>query len=370
MSAVRSLPIRLAPIAGEALDSWLEALAHRNATAFGDLLAAVGLNPYHGMATNGWIVALAPEQESTISAATDVSPGVLTTMTLAHYAGRAVNIHPETPTLKRAFPWGNANGSRYCTACLMDTGGRWQLSWRLGWSFACTEHHRLLVDTCPRCGAVPRRRTHVGDLIPNIGCCARPAHQATGRIPARCDADLTVADAAVLGPDHPAIRAQHIVNTILEHPTAVIGVYRHTPQPRINVLADIRAIAGRALSYGTSQDLATIVPADLLAAYHEARSLRRASGHRLYRRIHRQPRLHHDRRVAHHVPDRSGPTPTPNTAAAACRTNRGSRHHPIRDRGTGMVPGRPVDARSAGRLPRQVGAAARTGPARPHRGPW
>lgn len=272
MSAVRSLPIRLAPIAGEALDSWLEALAHRNATAFGDLLAAVGLNPYHGTATNGWIVALAPEQESTISAATDVSPGVLTTMTLAHYAGRAVNIHPETPTLKRAFPWGNANGSRYCTACLMDTGGRWQLSWRLGWSFACTEHHRLLVDTCPRCGAVPRRRTHVGDLIPNIGCCARPAHQATGRIPARCDADLTAADAAVLGPDHPAIRAQHIVNTILEHPTAVIGVYRHTPQPRINVLADIRAIAGRALSYGTSQDLATIVPADLLAAYHEARS--------------------------------------------------------------------------------------------------
>lgn len=97
MSAVRSLPIRLAPIAGEALDSWLEALAHRNATAFGDLLAAVGLNPYHGMATNGWIVALAPEQESTISAATDVSPGVLTTMTLAHYAGRAVNIHPRHP---------------------------------------------------------------------------------------------------------------------------------------------------------------------------------------------------------------------------------------------------------------------------------
>ncbi len=45
MTAVRTLPIRLPPVAGEALDSWLEALAHRNATAFGDLLSAVGLTP-------------------------------------------------------------------------------------------------------------------------------------------------------------------------------------------------------------------------------------------------------------------------------------------------------------------------------------
>ena len=58
MTAVRTLPIRLPPVAGEALDSWLEALAHRNATAFGDLLSAVGLNPYHGTATHGWIVQL------------------------------------------------------------------------------------------------------------------------------------------------------------------------------------------------------------------------------------------------------------------------------------------------------------------------
>jgi len=272
MTTVRTLPIRVPPVAGEALDSWLEALAHRSATAFGDLLAAVGLNPYHGTATNGWIVALTSEQASAITAATAVSRDALTTMTLAHYAGRAVNIHPETPTLKRAFPWGNARGSRYCPTCLTDNGGRWQLSWRLGWSFACTEHHRLLVDACPRCGAVPRRRTHVGDLIPNVGCCARPAPQANGRIPARCDADLTAAEAALLGPDHPAIRAQRLVNTILDHPTAAWGVYRLSPQPRINVLADIRAIAGRALSYGTADDLQAIVPADLLAAYHQARS--------------------------------------------------------------------------------------------------
>ena len=40
---VRALPIHLAPLPGEALDSWLEALAHRLHTRLGDLLAAVGL---------------------------------------------------------------------------------------------------------------------------------------------------------------------------------------------------------------------------------------------------------------------------------------------------------------------------------------
>jgi hypothetical protein len=42
MKTVRTLPIRIAPIDGEAIDSWLEAIAHRTHTAFGDLLAAVG----------------------------------------------------------------------------------------------------------------------------------------------------------------------------------------------------------------------------------------------------------------------------------------------------------------------------------------
>ena len=71
-------------------------------------------------------------------------------------------------------------------------------------------------------------------------------------------------------PDHPAIRAQQIVNAILDTPTTTMGVYRAMPQPRITALADIRAIAGRALAYATTEDLNAIVPADLLAAYHYA----------------------------------------------------------------------------------------------------
>jgi hypothetical protein len=52
MDAVRTLPIRLRPVAGEALDSWLEGLAHRTHSAFGDVLSAVGVDPYRGKGSN------------------------------------------------------------------------------------------------------------------------------------------------------------------------------------------------------------------------------------------------------------------------------------------------------------------------------
>ena len=31
------------------------------------------------------------------------------------------------------------SGSRYCPKCLAESGGRWQLQWRLAWTFACAK---------------------------------------------------------------------------------------------------------------------------------------------------------------------------------------------------------------------------------------
>jgi hypothetical protein len=268
MNATRTLPVRLQPHAGEALDSWLEALAHRNSSAFADLLTAVGLKPFNGTATTGWIVALTSQEAATISAATEVDAGRLAAMTLAHYSDRAVRVDAQARSVSRAFPWGRASGSRYCPACLRETSGRWQLSWRLGWTFACLEHHCLLADACPHCGAVQRRRTHVGELVPQAARCASPAATATGRAPARCAADLTDVAVDVFDADHAAITAQRAINTLLDTLTVSSGVYRIMPQPRFNVLCDIRAVAGRALAYGTRPDLQTRIPADLLAAHY------------------------------------------------------------------------------------------------------
>lgn len=41
--SIRTLPMRVAPPAGEALDSWLEAVAHRYQVSFGDVLSAHGV---------------------------------------------------------------------------------------------------------------------------------------------------------------------------------------------------------------------------------------------------------------------------------------------------------------------------------------
>lgn len=42
-SGLRTLPIRVAPLPGEALDSWLETLAHRSMVSFREILIALGL---------------------------------------------------------------------------------------------------------------------------------------------------------------------------------------------------------------------------------------------------------------------------------------------------------------------------------------
>lgn len=267
MNIARTLPIRIVPLDGEAIDSWLEAIAHRTHTAFGDLLTAVGLSPHNGMGTTAWIVRLNPDEVATISAATGIGPDALETMTLQHYSGRAVRIKPDARMLSRAFPWGRGRGSRFCPACLGANGGRWQLRWRLGWTFACTVHNCLLADACPHCGAVQRRRTHIADVIPQPGRCSHPATDAIGRSPQRCGADLTTATVATFDTDHPVIHAQRVVNTVLDRETVTFGIYQTVPQPRLNVLSDIRAVAGRALAYATPQDLDAVIPHDLNRIY-------------------------------------------------------------------------------------------------------
>ncbi|MGX5825816.1 TniQ family protein, partial [Salmonella enterica] len=74
------------------------------------------------------------------------------------------------------WPWGNGRRSRYCPDCLAESGGRWQLHWRLGCVFACTEHRCLLADTCPYCGTFQRpRRRPSGVLVPSPGRCPHPS---------------------------------------------------------------------------------------------------------------------------------------------------------------------------------------------------
>ncbi|QIS06948.1 LysR family transcriptional regulator [Nocardia brasiliensis] len=267
MSQIRTLPIRVAPIPGEALDSWLEALAARSYTTWADLLTSIGLIPAEGPRTNGWIAQLRPDEAAAVSHATGIEVSDLHAMTLARFDRAALRIRAATRTVDRTFPWGRGRGSRYCPDCLADSGGSWQLTWRLGWSFACLHHACLLADECPGCGKRQRLRPFSGEVVPRPGSCANPGDGVSGLSPTRCGADLTTAEVARFPADHPVLTAQQNIYDIIDSSTTEFGIYTTNPQPAITALADIRAVAGRILAYATAEDLSRILSSDLLAAH-------------------------------------------------------------------------------------------------------
>ncbi|WP_398941916.1 TniQ family protein [Streptomyces sp. CFMR 7] len=97
---------------------------------------------------------------------TGMTEDVLTAMTLQRFDGHAVVIQREQRRVRPQVLWGRA-GSRFCPTCLTDSGGRWQITWRLGWSFACARHHVLLADRCPACQRIPRLRAHPRPPVPD-----------------------------------------------------------------------------------------------------------------------------------------------------------------------------------------------------------
>jgi hypothetical protein len=165
----------------------------------------------------------------------------------------------ETPSSSKARRRGR--GSRYCPGCLADTGGRWQLRWRLTWSFACTTHRRLLADTCPACDSIPGFRASESHLPPSPGYCEAPVplpgeRQRPGRRRhQRCGTDLAQAPALQIPPGHPVLAAQQILDQLIDGDTADFGLYTVAPQPAITALADLRAIAGRVMTYAPHREI-------------------------------------------------------------------------------------------------------------------
>ena len=188
----RTLPLRVPPVPGEAIDSWLEALARRSQVSVGTLTAALG---WPLPASPGGLVTGIPGQ-------------VL--RRLEHQAGLAAG-RLDDAVLDRYLPLGpvRRRGSRYCPSCLAERDGRWLLSWRLGWVFACTTHDVLLCDTCPACGRAPRGRAGAAGLNPP-GSCAN-----TIKRHEYCGADLREVTPQPLPAGHPVLAAQHWTGTLL-----------------------------------------------------------------------------------------------------------------------------------------------------------
>lgn len=274
MTPVRTFPIRLAPLPGEALDSWLEALAHRLNVRLGDVLGDLGLAaPFqHGVrepaVPTDWTIALREEEAARIAHATGTDPQQLHDMTLMRFDGRALRIDQGKRQVSRHVLWGRPRGSRFCPECLADSGGRWPLTWRLGWSFACLTHRRLLADRCPDCGRVQRERPFSRHALPVPGRCGTlPSRTGDLAIPADCGQDLTRTETLSLPAGHPALDAQRLILDTIESGDASFGPYAMLPQPPMAVLSDLRAVAIRILSDLPARDLPKWVRQDLADAH-------------------------------------------------------------------------------------------------------
>ena len=263
---------------GEALDSWLEALAYRLNVRLGDVLGDLGLAAANKNGTRDlavpadWTIALRQEEAARIAQATGADPQQLHDMTLMRFNGRALRIDQVKRQVSRHALWGRPGGSRFCPECLADSGGRWPLTWRLGWSFACLIHHRLLADRCPDCGRVQRERPFSRNSSAYPRTVRIPAPPGTGdlAIPAGCGQDLTRAETLSLPVGHPALAAQRLVLETIESGNAGFGPYAALPQPAMAALSDLRAVAGRILADLPADDLPRWVPQDLACAHLSA----------------------------------------------------------------------------------------------------
>jgi hypothetical protein len=120
---IRSLPLRLQPIEGEAIDSYIEAYAARIGATFTEFEDAVGLERIPNSERRGWLVQLGGNELTSLAAATGLLADRFPRMTLSHFDGRAVRVDSSQRCLTYGVPWGYARASRFCPECLADTGG-------------------------------------------------------------------------------------------------------------------------------------------------------------------------------------------------------------------------------------------------------
>lgn len=253
-------PIRVAPLPGEAIDSWMEIYADRLEITVAEMLISAQLMPdpmitrTQQLAPN-YIALIHAGEAAKLAHAAGLTPQQIHAMTLSIYDGCALKLHPYHRTIARAALWGRGDGSRYCPACLAENSGRWLLRWRLSWTFACTKHHALLEDLCPSCGRQARLRRSRRTVFKPF---AKPGHCGNKQDWQPCTNNLTTTPLTTLDSSHPFLAAQAWINKALHRaetgdPTAVKHVFTDLRALGCWILR--RARPGDFAAYGSNIDI-------------------------------------------------------------------------------------------------------------------
>ncbi|ADU01806.1 hypothetical protein Mspyr1_52810 [Mycolicibacterium gilvum Spyr1] len=198
---------------------------------------------------SSWHIWLSPSQRRAMGTATGTSAETIASMTLSDYDGRALRLDPVTRELDPRFPYGALRWSRYCPHCLSDSQDRWQIRWRLGWSFACLKHNVLLLDACPTCHARPRRRQTFRGL-PEPGLC-------------NCGYRLKDAPTTMMESDDPILDGQRTVAHVIARNAAGPALLQGASTR--DTLEAIRSISNRVLNYASTHGMAAVAGVDLPA---------------------------------------------------------------------------------------------------------
>jgi hypothetical protein len=238
---VRTLPIRLDPISGEALDSWLFAYADRLDTPLIDLADATGLSKrFVRQPARAIALGTGLGDANRFAAAAGIDPATI------HALWQPLARHTKIVKGGRFSRSGLLQGlvpmpwSRYCPACLAIDGHRWKAAWRLAWHTTCAVHRRLLLDACPACGRHPRVGPLAAtDVDPRLA--SRCRQRSVSTIRHVCDADLTAPSGST---------NTDLINKAIELQAAVAPLHApHTTtaahRTALDILGDLLLIVGQ-----------------------------------------------------------------------------------------------------------------------------
>lgn len=232
---LRTLPLKVAPLPGEAIDSWLEATAVKHRATFGAVLDQCGIRAggIYGARLKSRLMTPPQQTIDDIAYVAGLTPDVVRGMTLTP-------LEPAPPPRHNHWEW--RVSSRACPHCLAETDGRWMLSWRHNLTFACMKHRCLLIDACAVCRQPLRSRPHRVRLVPVPGRCAASRRNPGPGVNVLCGADLTIVSSPPLEPDHAVLWAQrHIVELRSGCPPTL--AFDGDPARSPDVLRDVLVLA-------------------------------------------------------------------------------------------------------------------------------
>ena len=220
--ATATLPVRIAPRAGQSLDSYLEHLGAANGLSTAQLSTVLGRD---GASMRYLSLAPDPHLLTEVATIAHLHPHDLNGTVLADYPAAAINSASVSNAGRyghravAARGWVQLHGSQACPRCLAQNGV-WKTLWRLPINTTCALHGRHLAVLCPRCHRTLRDGRHNHLRVTGAdNICGNPLGDGPLR---QCQQDLRAI--ATSTADRASIQRQARTDLALSgHPVQVLG---------------------------------------------------------------------------------------------------------------------------------------------------